>query len=98
MYSKRTAAVRPPRLKASRKIREHSTVGFTSLSIAFLPFKYYCPFDSLGVCKQLRDTEGNAIYSPLEDFPNEDKRNIYKGRFCFRIFLFNFWAINIQLL
>ena len=73
-------------------------VGFTSLSIAFLPFKYYCPFDSLGVCKQLRDTEGNAIYSALEDFPMKLKEIFTKEGFAlgyffliFGLLIFNFF-------
>ena len=72
-------------------------VGFTSLSIAFLPFKYSCPFDNLGVCKQLTDSLDNKIYSPLEDFPQKIKDIFTKKGFLFgHIFLiFGLLSFNL---
>lgn len=71
-------------------------VGFISLSIAFLPFKYSCPFDNLGVCKQLYNSLGSKMYSPLEDFPQKNKRDIYKRGFSFRVYVFTLWITIIQ--
>ena len=72
-------------------------IGFTSLSIAFLPFKYSCPFADLGVCKQLTDSLGNTIYSPLEDFPQKIKDIFTKEGFLFgHIFLiFGLLSFNL---